>query len=103
MQPFDFGGRIAIHPAEALYRVGYSRTLEGAKKTARNLICRNAFPLPLTLVAGHQRALVRDLLRNAGMDESVAPAAIEQPTPAKRSPGRPRKIALLQGDSHEQR
>ena len=71
MQPFDFGGRIAIHPAEALYRVGYSRTLEGAKKTARNLICRNAFPLPLTFVAGHQRVLVRDLLRIAGMDESV--------------------------------
>lgn len=103
MQPFDFGGRIAIHPAEALYRVGYSRTLEGAKKTARNLICRNAFPLPLTLVAGHQRVLVLDLLRIAGMDESVVPAAIDQPTPTKRGPGRPRKIDRLQGDQHEQR
>jgi len=32
MLPFDFGGRLAIHPGEALYIVGYSRTLEGGKK-----------------------------------------------------------------------
>ena len=43
MLPFDFGGRVAIHPGEALYYIGYSRTLEGAKKTARNLMSRNAY------------------------------------------------------------
>ena len=36
MNTIDFGGRLAIHPGEALYLVGYSRTLQGAKKTARN-------------------------------------------------------------------
>ena len=52
MNTIDFGGRLAIHPGEALYLVGYSRTLQGAKKTAPNLIYRNAYPLPLTIVAG---------------------------------------------------
>jgi len=102
MHVIDFGGRLAIHPGEALYLVGYSRTLQGAKKTARNLIYRNAYPLPLTLVAGHQRVLVRDLMRITGMEESVSLAAVAPVSPVKRGPGRPRKIAPSLGTGHEQ-
>jgi hypothetical protein len=102
MNTIDFGGRLAIHPGEALYLVGYSRTLQGAKKTARNLIYRNAYPLPLTIVAGHQRVLVRDLMRLTGNEESVSLAAVAPPTPKRRSPGRPRKLATTVGAGHEQ-
>ena len=102
MHTIDFGGRLAIHPGEALYLVGYSRTLQGAKKTARNLIYRNAYPLPLTLVAGHQRVLVRDLMRITGMEESVSLAAVAPVSPVKRGPGRPRKTAPSSGTGHEQ-
>ena len=84
MNTIDFGGRLAIHPGEALYLVGYSRPLQGAKKTARNLIYRNAYPLPLTIVAGHQRVLVRDLMRLTGNEESVSLAAV---APASAIPG----------------
>ncbi len=37
MNTIDFGGRLAIHPGEALYLVGYSRTLQGAKKLPTTL------------------------------------------------------------------
>lgn len=37
MISFNFGGRVAIHPGEALYYIGYSRTLEGAKKNRAQL------------------------------------------------------------------
>ena len=101
MNTIDFGGRRAIHHKEALYLVGYSRTLQGAKKTARNLIYRNAYPLPLTIVAGHQRVLVRDLMRLTGNEESVSLAAVAPPAPKRRSPGRPRKLATTVGAGHE--
>jgi len=101
MNTIDFGGRLAIHPGEALYLVGYSRTLQGAKKTARNLIYRNAYPLPLTIVAGQQRVLVRDLMRLTGNEESVSLAAVAPPTPKRRGPGRPRKLAPTVGANHE--
>lgn len=102
MNIIDFRGRLAIHPGEALYLIGYSRTLEGAKKTARNLIYRNAFPLPLTMVAGHYRVLVPDLFRGLGLDDSAVPEPAVQPVIPKRGPGRPRKMAPpLRGD-HEQ-
>lgn len=81
MNTIDFGGRLAIHPGEALYLVGYSRTLQGAKKTARNLIYRNAYPLPLTMVAGNLRVLVRDIMRVTGNEESVSLAAVAPPHP----------------------
>ncbi len=93
MSTIDFGGRLAIHPGEALYLVGYSRTLQGAKKTASNLIYRNVFPLPLTIIAGNQRVLVRDIMRLTGNEESVSLPAVAPPTPKRRSPGRPRKLA----------
>lgn len=104
MNTIDFGGRLAIHPGEALYLVGYSRTLQGAKKTARNLIYRNAYPLPLTMVAGNLRVLVRDIMRVTGNEESVSLAAVAPPTPKRRGPGRPRKLALTSpgGAAHEQ-
>ena len=38
MISFNFGGRVAIHPGEALYYIGYSRTLEGAKTEANKII-----------------------------------------------------------------
>lgn len=102
MNIIDFRGRLAIHPGEALYLIGYSRTLQGAKKTARNLIYRNAFPLPLTMVAGHYRVLVPDLFRGLGLDDSAVPEPAVQPAMPKRGPGRPRKMAPpLRGD-HEQ-
>lgn len=101
MNIIDFRGRLAIHPGEALYLIGYSRTLEGAKKTARNLIYRNAFPLPLTLVAGHYRVLVPDLFRGLGLDGADPPEPAVQPAMPKRGPGRPRKIAPLSGGDHE--
>ncbi|MEW6513557.1 MAG: hypothetical protein AB1443_06105 [Pseudomonadota bacterium] len=102
MNTIDFGGRLAIHPGEALYLVGYSRTLQGAKKTARNLIYRNAYPLPLTIVAGQQRVLVRDLMRLTGNEESVSLAAVAPATPTRRGPGRPRKTTKLSGDGHDE-
>ena len=79
MNIIDFRGRPAIHPGEALYLIGYSRTLQGARKTARNLICRNEFPLPLTLVAGHQRVLVPALVRVLGLDASAPQDAVAKP------------------------
>jgi hypothetical protein len=102
MNIIDFRGRLAIHPGEALYLIGYSRTLEGAKKTARNLIYRNAFPLPLTMVAGHYRVLVPDLFRGLGLDDSAVPEPAVQPAMSKRGPGRPRKMAQSPGGGHEQ-
>lgn len=102
MNNIDFGGRLAIHPGEALYLVGYSRTLQGAKKTARNLIYRNAYPLPLTIIAGNQRVLVRDIMRLTGNEESVSLAAVAPATPKRRGPGRPRKLAPPLGGAHEQ-
>lgn len=102
MNIIDFRGRLAIHPGEALYLIGYSRTLEGAKKTARNLIYRNAFPLPLTMVAGHYRVLVPDLFRGLGLDGSAVPELAVQPAMPKRGPGRPRKMAQSPGGGHEQ-
>jgi hypothetical protein len=102
MNIIDFRGRLAIHPGEALYLIGYSRTLQGAKKTARNLIYRNEFPLPLTLVAGHQRVLVPDLVRVLGLDASAPQDAVAKPTIPKRGPGRPRKLAPPLGGAHEQ-
>ena len=76
MISFNFGGRVAIHPGEALYYIGYSRTLEGAKKTARNL------------------------MDEAGIQHVLA----HQPSPVtvKRGPGRPRKSAQAREAGHEQ-
>lgn len=107
MLPFDFGGRLAIHPGEALYIVGYSRTLEGAKKTARNLMSRNAYPLPITLVARQRRVLVSDVLRAVGIGEtgsssSQALAPLQDPVAVKRGPGRPRKTAQIRAVDHGQ-
>ena len=106
MLPFDFGGRLAIHPGEALYIVGYSRTLEGAKKTARNLMSRNAYPLPITLIARQRRVLVSDVLRAVGIGEpsssSQALAQLQGPVAVKRGPGRPRKTAQICAVDHEQ-
>jgi hypothetical protein len=103
MLPFDFGGRLAIHPGEALYIVGYSRTLDGGKKTARNLMSRGAYPLPLTIVAGNPRVIVTDLLRFVGIPDSWNVASVpsisvvnEQTIP-KRRPGRPRKSVAIEG------
>ena len=47
MNTIDFGGRLAIHPGEALYLVGYSRTLQGDAACSR--IC---IQLSLVLFAG---------------------------------------------------
>ncbi len=106
MLPFDFGGRVAIHPGEALYYIGYSRTLEGAKKTARNLMSRNAYPLPLFHIAPQRRVVrVTDLLHFVGMDEAgMQHTHAQKPSPvtAKRGPGRPRKTAQTREAGHEQ-
>ena len=102
MNIIHFRGRLAIHPGEALYLIGYSRTLQGAKKTARNLIYRNEFPLPLTLVAGHKRVLVPDLIHVLGLDASTPPDAVAEPASPRRRPGRPRKISPAQECNHEQ-
>jgi hypothetical protein len=106
MISFNFGGRVAIHPGEALYYIGYSRTLEGAKKTARNLMSRNAYPLPLFLIAPQRRVVrVTDLLHFVGMDEAgIQHVLTQQPSPVtpKRGPGRPRKTAQTREADHEQ-
>lgn len=106
MLSFDFGGRLAIHPGEALYIVGYSRTLEGGKKTARNLMSRNAYPLPITLVARQRRVLVSDVLRAVGIGEpgggSQALTPLQNAVAVKRGPGRPRKTAQIRAVDHEQ-
>ena len=57
--------------------------------------------VPLTIVAGHQRVLVRDLMRLTGNEESVSLAAVAPPAPKRRSPGRPRKLATTVGAGHE--
>ena len=92
MVPQKLDGKIALHPAEALVRLGYSRDLEAAKKTARNLICLGKFPLPLQLILGKQRVLVADVLTAAGLGALPSQALLQpQPTIEKRGPGRPRK------------
>jgi hypothetical protein len=106
MISFNFGGRVAVHPGEALFYIGYSRTLAGAKKTARNLMSRNAYPLPLVLIAPQRRVVrVTDLLQFVGMDEAgIQQVLAQQPSPvvAKRGPGRPRKLVPAVGGDHEQ-
>jgi hypothetical protein len=106
MISFNFGGRVAVHPGEALFYIGYSRTLAGAKKTARNLMSRNAYPLPLISIAPQRRVVrVIDLLQFVGMDEvGIQQVLDQQPSsvPSKRSPGRPRKLVPALGGDHEQ-
>jgi hypothetical protein len=55
----------------------------------------------VTIVAGHQRVLVRDLMRLTGNEESVSLAAVAPATPKRRGPGRPRKLTQTVEADHE--
>ena len=53
--------KFAHHPGEALYLIGFSRSIEAGKKTAANLMCRQRYPLPLTRLVGKNVVLARDI------------------------------------------
>lgn len=85
-----FNGRLAVHPAEALFASGISESLEKAQKTARNMRWAGTFPFPLKKVGRHEVVLVADILAclDAGGESFLLECTKAAEAP-KRRPGRP--------------
>jgi hypothetical protein len=85
--------KFAYHPGEALYLIGFSRSIESGKKTAANLSWRRRYPLPLTCLAGKKVVLATDI------EAAIMSAAhADSPTtskPSVRPRGRPRSAIAV--------